>query len=262
MLDQCSGLQAEIIPETTKSLHKLFVSQQNGRQIGPSVLQGTKAAVLNMAEILAQELSPFGIHVTTVIPGWVKSDIINEESERFERCSTRLPKTQFPSIPKTVIVSAAMIKPSTYTSALPGLLRAKHAYHFLTLKSAMTLVLLSQLFHVSCRFERPDSFFQYTIDAIKERRRAGIKQGCTPQKAAQDIANGLSKPKPPRFQYTGTVLLYALFWGFVQQWMRPQFLADSLVQRCNLPQSVHLTPTEYKGPYQEPKRVLAVAPEE
>ena len=47
--------------------------------------QGAKAAVLNMAEILAQELSPFNVHVTTVIPGWVKSEIVNPQSERFER---------------------------------------------------------------------------------------------------------------------------------------------------------------------------------
>ena len=114
----------------------------------------------------------------------------------------------------------------------------------------------------AARFERPESFFQHTIEAVKERRKEGIQKGCTPQKAAEDIANGLMKTKPPRFVYTGTILLYALFWGFVQQWIRPQFLADALVKRCNLPEAVKLAPRIWKGPYEEPKKAVTAVPAE
>lgn len=120
----------------------------------------------------------------------------------------------------------------------------------------------NQLYIASnARFERPDSFFQHTIEAIKKRRKAGIQMGCTTQKAAVDIGDGIAKANPPRFVYTGTILLYALFWGFVQQWIRPQFLADELVKRCNLFTAVKLAPTIWKGPYQEPKKATSPTPE-
>lgn len=48
-------------------------------------LQGSKAAVLNMTEALAMELHPFGIHVTSIIPGYVKSDIIQNSLTETER---------------------------------------------------------------------------------------------------------------------------------------------------------------------------------
>ncbi len=52
-------------------------------------LQGSKAAIAIMTEGLAMELNPFGISVTSVIPGYVKSDIIQNsisETERWEPC--------------------------------------------------------------------------------------------------------------------------------------------------------------------------------
>lgn len=154
---------------------------------------GTKAAVLSMTETLSQELYPFNIKITTVIPGWVKSDIINSHSENFER------------------------------------------------------------------FERPESFFQHTIGKIRERRAAGIKQGSTTAEAARDIANGMAKARPPRHLYTGTTVRYALFWGFVQMWIRPQFLADSLAESSNLHVAAKLAPREWKGPYVEPQKAPIAA---
>ena len=38
-------------------------------------LKGTKGAVDRMTEALAMELEPFGVTVTSVVPGWVKTDL-------------------------------------------------------------------------------------------------------------------------------------------------------------------------------------------
>lgn len=43
-------------------------------------------AVILMAEALALELRPFDVSVTTVIPGWVKSDIIANAAPSYDRC--------------------------------------------------------------------------------------------------------------------------------------------------------------------------------
>jgi NAD(P)-dependent dehydrogenase (short-subunit alcohol dehydrogenase family) len=53
-----------------------------------SGLQGSKAAVAIMTESLAMEVNPFGVSVTSVIPGYVKSDILQNsltETERWVR---------------------------------------------------------------------------------------------------------------------------------------------------------------------------------
>ena len=110
-----------------------------------------------------------------------------------------------------------------------------------------------------CRFERPESFFQHTIEAIRQRRAAGIKKGSTTAEAAKDIANGLQKPPPPRVLYTGTTVTYALFWGFVQKWIRPQWLADSLQETSNLPTAAKLAPRVWKGPYVKPQKAQIAA---
>ncbi len=115
------------------------------------------------------------------------------------------------------------------------------------------------------RFERPESFFQHTIAAIRHRRKEGFKLGCTTEKAAHDIGNGLSKKNPPRFLYTGATLLHALFWGCVQVWLRTDGLAETGEREVNLPEAARLAPREWKGPYQEPKKIpaaVAARPEE
>lgn len=54
-------------------------------------MQGAKSAVHMMAECLSLELKPFFISVTTVIPAWVKSDIINNAPPSYGRQVLTLP---------------------------------------------------------------------------------------------------------------------------------------------------------------------------
>lgn len=77
------------------------------------------------------------------------------------------------------------------------------------------------------------------------------------------MGNGLSKKTPPRFLYTGATLLHALFWGCVQTWLRPPGLAEGSQGVVNLPEAAKLAPKEWRGPYEEPKKLpAAAAPEE
>ena len=48
-------------------------------------VQGSKAALGSMTESLAMECNPFGVSVTSVIPGYVKSDIITNSMTETER---------------------------------------------------------------------------------------------------------------------------------------------------------------------------------
>ena len=48
-------------------------------------LQGTKAAVSIMAEGLRTEVAPFGVKVVTIVPGWVRSDILANSTDDWER---------------------------------------------------------------------------------------------------------------------------------------------------------------------------------
>jgi hypothetical protein len=45
------------------------------------------------------------------------------------------------------------------------------------------------------------------------------------QAAAKDIADGLAKPTPPRFLYTGTEYRIVLFYAFAQEWISNSFIA-------------------------------------
>ena len=108
--------------------------------------------------------------------------------------------------------------------------------------------------HDDCRYERPESFFQTTIEVIRKSRTYGVSGGCTTQQAANDIANGLSKSRAPRYVYTGTSLLYSLFWGCVQQWLQFQPLADSLIARFKLPESAMEAPRSWAGVYIKPPK--------
>lgn len=67
-----------------------------------------------------------------------------------------------------------------------------------------------------CRLNSPDSHYWGIMDKIREQVSRMQTQGITAEQAATDIADGLSKPKPPRYVYTGTHLRYALFMGFLQ----------------------------------------------
>ena len=48
-------------------------------------MQGTKAAVSIMAEGLRAEVAPFGVKVVTIVPGWVRSDILANSTDDWER---------------------------------------------------------------------------------------------------------------------------------------------------------------------------------
>ena len=52
--------------------------------------------------------------------------------------------------------------------------------------------------------------------------------------AAADIAKGLTKPKPPRFIYTGTWVNQALTYGFIQQWISRAYVAWDLSNKSGL----------------------------
>lgn len=53
-------------------------------------MQGSKAAALTMTEALAMELHHFGITVTSIIPGYVKSDYVANSLTDSERCELYL----------------------------------------------------------------------------------------------------------------------------------------------------------------------------
>ena len=46
--------------------------------------QSSKAAIAMMTESLRMEVEPFGVSVTSVVPGFVKTDIINRAVSRFD----------------------------------------------------------------------------------------------------------------------------------------------------------------------------------
>ncbi len=48
-------------------------------------VQGSKAAALSMTEALAMELHHFGITVTSIIPGYVKSDYLSNSLTESKR---------------------------------------------------------------------------------------------------------------------------------------------------------------------------------
>ena len=48
-------------------------------------LQGSKGAIDRMLESLSMEVEPFGVTVTTVLPGLVKSDIEENAATDFDR---------------------------------------------------------------------------------------------------------------------------------------------------------------------------------
>lgn len=48
-------------------------------------MQATKGAVERMTESLAMELEPFGVSVTSVVPGVVKTDITTNSRTNFDR---------------------------------------------------------------------------------------------------------------------------------------------------------------------------------
>lgn len=68
-----------------------------------------------------------------------------------------------------------------------------------------------------------------------------------------DIANAiLRKPKPKRYTYTGKMLFYSLFWGYMQVWVRPTGLARNLQKQYSLAECAEKAPTVWEGPYQKP----------
>lgn len=123
---------------------------------------GSKAAVAIMTESLAMEVNPFGVSVTSVIPGYVKSDILQNSLTETER------------------------------------------------------------------YQDPRSLYNMYI---KELAKFGEKikdKGISTQAAAKDIADGLAKPTPPRFLYTGTEYRIVLFYAFAQEWISNSFIARGI----------------------------------
>jgi len=54
------------------------------------------------------------------------------------------------------------------------------------------------------------------MDALRGVRQDFARQGVSSERAAEDIARGLCKTKPPRYIYTGSWLFYSLVMGFLQ----------------------------------------------
>ena len=79
--------------------------------------------------------------------------------------------------------------------------------------------------------------------------------GVSTLEAANDIAKGLAKLRPPTYLYTGTLLFYSLFWGFVQMWFRPNFLAESQMKRYGLDEAAEHGPRGHLIPAGVPNGV-------
>ena len=268
-----------------KSSEAFYISMQTSVQLdlcciySATILQGAKAAVHLMAESLAMELRPFLIQVTTVIPGWVKSDIINNAPPNYGR-SVPLEKLRTSPFPSFKFPTRDYVRPiswhgltywakmQVYKSTHKIIRHHNNLYHLCT--SIMSLSFCSEIsvsesvicnwpcfLHsmdtLLCRYERPGSFYEHAVPALKKWRLAGISQGMTTQETAIDIANGISKPRPKRFLFTGKMLFYSLFWGWAQIWLRPKGLAESLEKRCNLYECAEKGTRKWDGPYIKPE---------
>ena len=85
-----------------------------------------------------------------------------------------------------------------------------------------------------CRYERPESFYHTIIHSYKAFREKAKNYGFSTKMAAADIAKGLTKPKPPRFIYTGTWVNQALSYGFIQQWVSRAYVSWDLGRQSGL----------------------------
>ena len=100
-----------------------------------------------------------------------------------------------------------------------------------------------------CRYERPGSFYEFTVPALKIGRELGITQGATTTEAAKDIGDGICKPWPKRYVYCGRTLFYSLWWGYIQLWFRPKGMVETLQKRCRLFECAEKGPTTWEGHY-------------
>lgn len=106
----------------------------------------------------------------------------------------------------------------------------------------------------ACRYDRPGSFYQYSVPHLIEARKSGgSSQGSTTQEAGFDITNAILKSKPKRYVYTGKMLWFSLKWGFyqlwgyryreAQLWMQQSFLLNDCAAKG---------PRKWDGPYVPP----------
>jgi short-subunit dehydrogenase len=50
-----------------------------------ALLQASKSALAQMTETLRIELDPFGIQVTSIIPGWVQTNIMTNNDTKYKQ---------------------------------------------------------------------------------------------------------------------------------------------------------------------------------
>lgn len=76
------------------------------------------------------------------------------------------------------------------------------------------------------RYNLPESAYYSYYRGLAAFRDKTKDKGISTQQAAKHIADGLSKPRPPRFLYTGSEYRIVLLYAFIQNWISNSFIAN------------------------------------